>query len=424
MLGGGVPFHPVGEQRERLRLMRTEHNKKAKDPLDEQGRGGGSMIENKLKISHRAAVVNHWLEEMTNKVVRSYDGVMGMVRLGGRKAKYDDSNYEFIGGPRDRLRARHYDKSLRLLWKAEEHAPWSSFRDCTSVERAVLEQALKTMTKEEQDARRRLVSKEFKELLDESYTRREKEAIVSILSAIGHGEAYAWLVSAELLGEVQSTGGKAACTLQVLEEAKHFVVLRELLQAFDVPIPRQSAWEYLLLEQVFKADGLEKFFGMNVLVEGIALSIFGMLSEMPGLDILRLFHLDESRHTALPMNYFKEFPLSVWQKHNPVARLGRLKLVLPAVPLIFLLEEDLAELGIDVFEFGGSVLRKIGYLAERAGFYLPIPSWLFVSLLNSLFNVYCRATRPDYEYRNYAVAETTRGKREQEVEAEIFGAPA
>lgn len=52
-----------------------------------------------------------------------------------------------------------------------------------------------------------------------------------MLSAIGHGEAYAWLVSAELLGHVKSTGARAALTMQVLEEAKHFVVLRELLRA-------------------------------------------------------------------------------------------------------------------------------------------------------------------------------------------------
>ena len=51
-------------------------------------------------------------------------------------------------------------------------------------------------------------------------------------------EAYAWLVSASLLTQVQSTGAKAAVTMQVMEEAKHFVVLRELIQAFGVDVPR------------------------------------------------------------------------------------------------------------------------------------------------------------------------------------------
>ena len=101
---------------------------------------------------------------------------------------------------------------------------------------------------------------------------------------------------------MKSTGARAALTLQVVEEAKHFVVLRELLQAFEVPIPRQSAWEYLFLEGVLGARGVERLYGMNVLVEGIALGLFGLLNHLPGLEVLRLFHLDESRHTGLPSN--------------------------------------------------------------------------------------------------------------------------
>jgi hypothetical protein len=110
--------------------------------------------------------------------------------------------------------------------------------------------------------------------------------------------------------------------MQVVEEAKHFVVLRELIQAFDVPVPRLSAWEYLLLEGSLKARGLDKFYAMNVVIETIALSIFGLLADKPGLEVLRLFHLDESRHTALPDNYFKEFPMTAWQRSNPRARKG------------------------------------------------------------------------------------------------------
>ncbi len=209
--------------------------------------------------------------------------------------------------------------------------------------------------------------------------------------------------------------------MQVFEEAKHFVVLRELLQAFDVPIRRQSAWEYLLLENVHKAEGLEKFFGMNVLVEGIALSLFGLLSTYPGLEVLRRFHLDESRHTALPTNYLREFPLSRWEGLNPIARLRRLKLVLPALALIPHLEEELAVLGVDAFEFGGSVLRKLITLSERNGFLLPIPGSVLLPTLNALFNGYCKLTRPDHIYRDFMTAETTRGAAEREVELEVFG---
>ena len=379
----------------------------------------------KVPVSARAARVSRVVERVVNTGVRGVDRVLGTLHLGGRKADYDDQAYEFLGGAGEELRRKHWDKSLRLLWKAEPHAPWSSFRDANALERDLREQAERSLSSEEKAQLARLSSPEFRALLQREYSPRERQALVNVLSAIGHGEAYAWLVAADLIGTVRGSGAKAAVAAQVLEEAKHFLVLRELVQAFECPPPRLTAWEYLLLEQVLKTRGQEKFFGMNVLVEGIALSLFGALSHLPGLDVLRLFHQDEARHTALPLNYLREHPLSAWRRHAPLQRLNRLKLLLPAVPLIFVLEEDLAELGIDVFEFGGSVMRKTAVLANRAGFFLPLPVDEVVRGLNLLFNAYCAATRPGHRWRDFRGSETTRGAREREVEREtIFAVPA
>ncbi len=375
---------------------------------------------NKLPVNERATKIIGDVERVVNHAVRGYDSLKSRLHIGGRKGNYDDANYEFIGGAKDRLRKQHYDKSLRLLWKAQQHAPWLDFRDATNAENQLRDMALRSLTDEEKAARDRMSMPAFKELLDREYTVRQKQAIVNILSAIGHGEAYAWLVSAALLNEVQSTGARGALTMQVLEEAKHFVVLRELLQAFDVPVPRQTAWEYLLLEGVYKSKGLNKFFGMNVIVETIALSLFGLMSTLPGLEVLRLFHLDEARHTALPGNYLREFPLTAWQRRSPLARASRLKLILPALALIPTLEEDMAELGLDAFEFGGSVVRKITTLAQRSGFDLPVDNDKLFALLNKLFNGYCKRTRAGHEWVDFLAAETTVGERELATEHEIL----
>jgi len=378
----------------------------------------------KVPYSPRAAALNRALERVANFGVRRLDGVLGRVRLGGRRADYDDEAYAFEGGMNDRMRAKHYDKSLRLLWKAEQHAPWTSFRDLSPLEKQLQDQADRALAPAEKTQRERIRSPEFRAMLKREYTEREREALATVLSAVGHGEAYAWLVAADLIATVRSTGAKAALAAQVIEEAKHFLVLRELVHAFEVEVPRLSAWEYLLLERVLKTDGLEKFFGMNILVEGIALSLFGALSHLPGMEVLRLFHLDESRHTALPMNYLKEFPLSGWQRHSPFTRLNRMRLVVPALPLILLLEEDLSELGIDAFELGGTVLRKTSSLADRAGFHLPIPNEHVVALINVFFNGYCLATRPGHRYRDFRRSETTRGRSELAVEERVLAAPA
>jgi len=220
----------------------------------------------KREVNARAVTINHQVERIANTVIRAYDVVKAKVGLRGRAAAYDDLAYEFVGGARDALRKKHYDKSLRLLWKAEQVAPWSSFHDATDAERALFGMAERGMTSDEKKLRAQITSAEFRAMLDREYTPTQKRALVTILSAIGHGEAYAWLVSASLLTQVQSTGAKAAVTMQVMEEAKHFVVLRELIQAFGVDVPRLSAWEYLLLEGSLKARGLDKFYGMNVII--------------------------------------------------------------------------------------------------------------------------------------------------------------
>lgn len=375
----------------------------------------------KIEVGRRAASVNQSLERFANVAIRGLDDTRAFFGGQGRKARYDDAHYEFVGGERDSLRRKHYDKSLKLLWKAEKHAPWSTFLDGAD-DLPLVKMARESMTRSERAAAKKLASKQFQERLAREYTLAERQALVKVLCAIGHGEAYAWLVSAEVLADVQSTGARAALTMQVVEEAKHFVVLRELVKAFDVGVPRQSAWEYLLLEQVLKADGLDKLFGMNVLVEGIALSIFGMLAHFPGLEILRLFHLDESRHTALPVNYFKEFPLDRWERINPIKRMKRLNLILPAIPLVFYLEEPLAELGIDALELGGSVIRKVSQLAERAGFEPRGSGEVLGARLDALFNAYASLTRPRHEPRAYHLGDTTRDAAARAVEDEVFAA--
>ena len=379
------------------------------------------MTFDRIPIRPEVTRRNRRIERMLDRLVRGADRAGGVVGR-GRKAPYDDHAYEFEGGPSDKLRKRHYDKSLRLLWKAEQHTPWSDFRDCTKQEREIMALAEGALTDAERGHVDRMRSDEFRALLDREYDAEQKQAIVNILSMIGHGEAYAWLVSAELLNEVQSTGARAALTMQVLEEAKHFVVLRELILAFDVPVPPMCVYEYVLLERTFKSKGLEKFFGMNVVVEGFALSLFGLMSHLPGLEVLRLFHLDESRHTALPVNYFDEFPMSAWERYNPKAQLRRLSLVLPALPVLTWIEDDLAVLGVDAFEFGGSLTRKILLLADRAGFKVGLTQQQLADLVEFLFHQYCSATRPDHVRRSFLAAETTRGVVERGVEAEVFAA--
>jgi hypothetical protein len=98
-----------------------------------------------------------------------------------------------------------------------------------------------------------------------------------------------------------------------------------------------------------------------------------------------------------------------------------LSLILPLVPAVALGEEDLAELGIDAFDFAGATARKVFHLSDRVGFSFPIPTSALTSVLNVAFNAVASLTRADHTKKDYLQAETTRGKAELDVEAEVFG---
>jgi hypothetical protein len=96
-------------------------------------------------------------------------------------------------------------------------------------------------------------------------------------------------------------------------------------------------------------------------------------------------------------------------------------MALPSLPLIMLLEPDLAVLGIDAFDFAGSVMRKVTLLTRRAGFLEPEEAAAQARLFNAVFNAYCRATREHHEHKDFMQAETTAGVAELAVERAAFG---
>ena len=124
----------------------------------------------KIELNPQSAVIQRRVEEVVNTLVRGYDEVMGRLHLGGRKGDYDDIHYEFNGGAEDQLRTKHYDKSMRLLWKAEDQAPWLGFRDCTVEELTLLSMAEKSMDREELRELKRVRSQDFRDTTMTEYT--------------------------------------------------------------------------------------------------------------------------------------------------------------------------------------------------------------------------------------------------------------
>jgi hypothetical protein len=103
----------------------------------------------KIQVDPRTTRAVRKVERSLNWALRGADAARARLGLGGRRANYDDLSYEFLGGAGDELRRKQYEKSLRLLWKAEEHAPQLGFRDCSTVEKQLAELGLGSLSEEE-----------------------------------------------------------------------------------------------------------------------------------------------------------------------------------------------------------------------------------------------------------------------------------
>jgi hypothetical protein len=123
------------------------------------------------------------------------------------------------------------------------------------------------------------------------------------LSQFLHGEQGALLAAAQLVTAVPTIDGKLYGGTQVVDEARHVDVYNRYLHekiGFSYPVnPHLKT----LLDLVLKDSRWDmKFLGMQIMVEGLALSAFAMIREYsldPLLrDLTRYVMGDEARHVA------------------------------------------------------------------------------------------------------------------------------
>ena len=102
-----------------------------------------------------------------------------------------------------------------------------------------------------------------------------------------------------------------AATSQAHDEARHFYVLRDYLQATGEEVPRLGGLARQMLVGILESDSLvHKLIGMQLLVESNALSIFKALADAklePVLtELLPYYERDEARHVGLGVMYLPQ----------------------------------------------------------------------------------------------------------------------
>ncbi len=348
--------------------------------------------------------------------------------------RYDDSTATFHGGEMELLTQRNYEKALAHIWKAELIAPYLNIRDASKADYVASNGGAVTastsfmdpviITEEIKQSVERATSDEVRREFHEAHSPEKREALMRLVSFITHGEAYALYTSATLMPVVQGTGAKLGMAMQVMEEAKHFFTLREMCKSLDRIYPMTGSGK-ALVEVIARKDYYHKLFGMNVVLEGFATSIFGFLENQPGLrHIMRGFHMDESRHSAFPQTYAKLGNIPYHVTHSRRYQWARAMMFLPIGPLILEFKPLFDTLGYDTFAFFGKTLSKVSRLAENSGFPLPFERTEFLMGANILFNRWVRVLEPEkYEgFRDYTLLGIGELSQDMELrEREVFG---
>lgn len=211
---------------------------------------------------------------------------------------------------------------------------------------------------------------------------REKEALGRVFSIIMWGELAAWRISAELADELEPLEAKLAATSQAFDEARHFYVMHDYLEALDALPKKMDRGAQSLLEAVMNADHLaKKLLGMQLMIEPIALTLFHVVKKFdlePVLShLLPYYERDEARHVALGVQYLP----AMLSQMSASERLGlwafQFRLITYEIWSNYGLSRDLLALGVEprsLLELGqGKQMKALEMLFEKSVVTSDIP---------------------------------------------------
>lgn len=203
-----------------------------------------------------------------------------------------------------------------------------------------------------------------------------RRALGRVFSIILWGELAAWKISAQLADELEPLSAKLAATSQAFDEARHFYVMHDYLEALGGLPERMDYGAAKLLNSVMNADHIaKKLLGMQLMVEPIALTLFHVVKRLdvePVLThLLPYYEQDEARHVALGIQYLPSILARMNQRELMSTWLFQLKLITFEVWSNRGLAEDFALLGLDPRELlqvgKGKQLRALEMLNEAKG---------------------------------------------------------
>lgn len=200
--------------------------------------------------------------------------------------------------PDNRIK-RLYSLGKKLNWDAEFDINWN--------------QKPKKLTSEEvQFIHPFLEYPEYENMSDRDKDNFNKHMHAWTISQFLHGEQGALLVASQLVSCAPTYNAKLYAASQAFDEARHVEVFSTYLDdqvGLRYPISNELK---SLLDKILTDERWDlKFIGMQIVIEGLALSAFNAIKMITPSrvlnDILELVIRDEARHVTFGVNYLEEF---------------------------------------------------------------------------------------------------------------------
>jgi hypothetical protein len=225
----------------------------------------------------------------------------------------------------------------------------------------------------------------------------KRRALARVFGIIMWGELAAWKISAQLADRLVPLEAKLAAASQVHDEARHFYVMHDYLEALGEKPPKLEYFARRVLERTLRTKNLlKKLIGMQLTVETVAFVAFQRVREIevePVLsDLMAYYERDEARHIGLGVQLVPQMVAKI-SIPEAVSLAGfQLDLLTSTLFSLKTIEHDLIEIGVDPRSMLGMAFRKQADIDTKIR--AEFPQWPEDPPLRRVFEGVCEVLFP------------------------------
>jgi hypothetical protein len=191
----------------------------------------------------------------------------------------------------------------------------------------------------------------------------KRKSLARVFGIIMWGELAAWKISAQLADRLVPLEAKLAAASQVHDEARHFYVMHDYLEALGEKPGKLEFWARRVLERTLQTNNLlKKLIGMQLTVETVAFVAFQRVREIevePVLsDLMSYYERDEARHIGLGVQLVPQMVSQLTIPEAVSLALFQLDLLSSTLFSLKTIESDLVAIGVDPRSMLGMAFRK------------------------------------------------------------------